>query len=49
MIISPPLPPHALLVQNASHVWVDVGMILGGGAVLWSRCRNCSTDDGKIR
>jgi hypothetical protein len=29
--ILPPPPPHALLVQNASHVWVDVGMILGAG------------------
>jgi hypothetical protein len=34
MIFFPPFPPRTLLVQNASHVWVDVGMILGGGGGL---------------
>ena len=34
MIFPPPLPPCALLIQNASHVWVDGGMILGGGLCL---------------
>ncbi len=33
MIFFPPRPPRALLVQNASHVWVDVGIILGGGGL----------------